>query len=1054
MGKKLCLIITLCLLSAGMAFAQKTVSGSVFETETGEPIVGATVRVQGAASIGATTDVNGNFTIKNVPNNATSLLVTYLGKKDEDVAIKSNMKIYMKDDHKLLDEVFVVAYGEATKATFTGAASVVDAAKLDNRQVSDVTNALAGNVAGVTALKANGQPGTSSTIRIRGFGSINASMNPLYVVDGMPYDGDISAIDPQDIDQLSVLKDAAAAALYGARGANGVIMIKTKSGQRNSAAKVFFDASWGSNSRQVKNYDVISNTGTYYEQLYRTNYNNALYYLGYDAATAHNYANTQAQNATGYQIYTVPEGEQLFTSAGKINPNAKLGYSDGSQYYTPDDWEKESFHNGLRQEYKVNVQGGTDRISYYFGAGYLNDEGVIVGSGFERISTRSNIEYQAKDWLKFTANIQYANSVSKYPGEQTTGGSSGNAFYTAYTFAPVYPFYARNADGSIMMNNGQKVYDYGDGTTGRFTRNVMAISNPIGDLKYQSEEYLMDIFNSRWGVQINPIQGLTLTANIGINLDNTRFQFASSSLYGQSASYGGEAEQEHQHTQSLTQQYLANYKHTFADVHNTDFLFGYETYDYKYDYSTAYGQNLYREGIPYVNNTIDQKRGYGAASEYATRSWIGRVNYDYDERYFASASFRRDGSSRFEDKWGSFWSASAAWNMKKESFLEDVRWIDFLKLRVSFGQQGNDGIGNNYAYVDQFSMTGAEGVFSDGVLAYKGNKSITWEKSNAFDLALDFELWGGKLSGSIDYYNRTTKDMLYNKPVAPSNGYSSIPMNIGSMRNRGIEFDLHSQLVNTKNVKWNIDLNINHNSNKILKLAPELEGELISGSRIFREGHSMYEMYIVKYAGVDPTTGQALYWAKDSQGKEYATYDWSVARTSNRQATGNLQPKWNGGFSTSLEAFGFDFSVQFSYQLGGKTYDNGYAYAMHTGSSSDAGRAWHKDILNAWTPNNTNTDVPRIAASDQYTNATSDRWLISSNYLALNNITVGYTLPKSITRRAQIDTVRLYCSADNLALWSARKGLDPRTSVFSAAGGYNTVYTALRTITGGIRLTF
>jgi hypothetical protein len=279
-------------------------------------------------------------------------------------------------------------------------------------------------------------------------------------------------------------------------------------------------------------------------------------------------------------------------------------------------------------------------------------------------------------------------------------------------------------------------------------------------------------------------------------------------------------------------------------------------------------------------------------------------------------------------------------------------------------------------------------------------------------------------------------------------------MNIGSMRNRGIEFDLHSKLIDTKNVKLSLDFNINHNSNKILELAPELEGELISGARIFREGHSMYEMYLVKYAGVDPTTGQALYWAKDNSGKEYATYDWAVARTSNRQATGNLQPKWNGGFATTFEAYGFDLSVQFSYQLGGKVYDNGYAYGMHAGSSSDAGRAWHKDILNAWSPTNTNTDVPRIAASDQYTNSQSDRWLVSSNYLSLNNITLGYTLPKSITRRAMIDSVRLYCSADNVALWSARKGLDPRTSVFSAAGGYDTVYTALRTITGGIRLVF
>ena len=1051
MKKRLTMFMACLFLSLGVAMAQTKVNGTVTSQEDGQPVIGASVLVVGT-KVGTVTDADGRFSLT-CPAGKNTLRITYVGMEPIEITARPNMRIMLTSDQKALDEVIVVAYGTAKKSQFTGAASAIDGSKIEVRQVSNITNTLAGNISGVTATSSTGQPGTSSTLRIRGYGSINASMSPLYVLDGMPYDGDISAIDPQDIEQISVLKDAAAASLYGARGANGVVMITTKKGRTNTEAKVTFEASWGSNSREVKTMDVIEDAGLYYEQLYRTNYNQAIYNLGYNPASAHAFANSVVPTSTGYRIWTLPEGESLFGVGGALNPNAKLGYSDGQYFYTPDDWQKESFRNGVRQEYKAGVSGGTDRLSYYFGAGYLKDEGVIVGSGFERISTRLNVEYKAKDWMKLRANLNYTNSTSNYPDDQTESNSSGNAFGVAATLGPVYPFYTRDADGNIMYNGSAPVYDYGDGTTGNFTRNTMAIANPIGDLTYQTNEYLMDIFNSRWGIDITPIQGLTLTYNLGINLDNTRFHMATSPLYGQSKASGGEAEQVHDRVLGVTQQYMATYRHTFAEKHSFDVLGVYETYDYKSEESTAYGKNLYRAGSWAVNNSIDSRRGYGTEGSYAMRSWIGRINYDYMEKYFASVSLRTDGSSRFhkDNRWGTFWSVSGAWNIGKENFLKDVKWIDFLKLRASFGQQGNDNIGNSYAYVDQYSMTGSDGVFSDATLTYKGNKDLTWEKSNAFDLAVDFELWGGKLSGSIDYYNRTTKDMLYNKPVAPSNGYASIPLNIGSMRNRGIEIELHSKLINTKNVSLALDFNITHNNNEILELHPDLEGELIDGSRIYREGHSMYEYYLVKYAGVDPTTGLALYWAKDDNGVEYATYDWSVARTSNRQATGNLQPKFNGGFGASLEAYGFDLSIQASYQLGGKLFDNGYQSLMHAGTSSTTGQAWHKDILNAWTPTNTNTNVPRIAVGDKYTNSQSDRWLVSSDYLSINNITVGYTLPKSITRRVKLDAVRFYCSADNVALFSARKGLDPRISVISSQNKY---YSAIRTISGGVKVTF
>ena len=318
----------------------------------------------------------------------------------QEVAIKPTMKVFMKVDSEMLDEVIVVAYGTAKKSAFTGSASVVKADKLEKRQVSNITNALSGSVAGVQTTSSNGQPGTSATVRIRGIGSMASSSNPLYVVDGIPFDGDISSINSQDIETMTVLKDAAAAALYGARGANGVILVTTKKG-KDGNARVSIDARWGSNSRQVGKYDVMENPDTYMETLYKAHYNAAYYKLGRTPEAAHTYANAQLFPAIGYQIYTLPQGEGLIGMDGKINPNAKLGYSDGQYYYTPDDWTDGTISSQMRQEYNLSVSGGTDRLNYYFSAGYLEDNGVIENSGFNRISTRLNVEYQAKKWLKF-----------------------------------------------------------------------------------------------------------------------------------------------------------------------------------------------------------------------------------------------------------------------------------------------------------------------------------------------------------------------------------------------------------------------------------------------------------------------------------------------------------------------------------------------------------------------------------------------------------------------------------------------------------------------------
>ncbi|MBO5084311.1 MAG: TonB-dependent receptor [Bacteroidaceae bacterium] len=1095
--KKVLFLLTFILSGIGMATAQTSqISGVVYSEADGEPVIGASVLVVGT-DLGAATDIEGKFVIADVPASATTLRVSYMGMATQEVKILrgKTIKVTLTEDGVALDDVMVVAYGTVKKSAFTGSASVVDAEKLEDRQVSNITNALSGTIAGVQTLSSNGQPGTSSTVRIRGIGSLYASNTPLYVVDGIPFDGDISSINPADIESMSVLKDAAAAALYGARGANGVIMVTTKKGKTHDA-RITFDAKWGVNERQIGKYDVLETADSYMETLYQA-YRNAGYYdLGKSAAAAHAYANENLFDAVGYQMYTLNGAPGLIGLDGKVDPLATLGYSDGKYYYTPDDWTAGTIDSQMRQEYNLGVSGGTDRISYYFSAGYLEDGGLIEDSGFDRISTRLNVDYQAKKWLKFGANLAYTNSTSRYPGDQTSSssGSSANAFNLANQIAPIYPMYFRDVNGNIIRdaNSGRPIYDYGnglgaDGKAIPFTRNWMSMSNPVSDLFYNTEEYLMDIMNSKWFAEITPLKGLKLTASLGTHIDNTRYHNVGNAKYGQSASYGGTAMQYHMHTMALNQQYLATYNKTYGKS-TYDALVGYEAYDLRYEEFYASGQNLYKDGDFTINNTIDQKRGGGSTYAYSTRGILGRFNYNYDEKYFGSVSYRRDASSRFhpDNRWGNFYSASAAWVLSKEYFMNDVDWVDILKVKASYGQQGNDDIQNYYAYLDQYQVTGADGVFSDGNLVYKGNKDITWEKSNAFNAGVDFSLWKSKLSGTVEYFNRTTSDMLYYKPVAVSNGYTSIPMNIGSMANSGWEIELNATPVEFKKFRWDVYANATFVKNKIIALHPELNGKFIDGSTIYEEGESMYQLYLTKFVGVDPNSGKALYEAMTTadeylkreltadeykeltkEGNEdaynaavaeyeknpeyYVTADYQKAQSTNRQATGDLLPKVYGGFGTSLEFHGFDLSVQFAYQLGGRIWDYSYQDLMHNGDGYGAGQNWHKDIANAWTPENRITDVPRLDYMDQYTNSSSDRWLISSNYLALNNITLGYTFPKAWLRGAGISSLRIFGVADNLAILTARKGMDPRQGFYSSS---TATYGAIRTFSAGVKLTF
>ena len=992
-------------------------------------------------------------------SSAGTLVISFIGMQSQEVKIKPNVKVVLTSDSEQLKEVMVVAYGTAKKSAFTGSAATIKNEKITSRQTSNVTNALAGQVAGVQTTSSTGQPGKDATVRIRGIGSISASNTPLYVVDGVPYDGEISAISTSDIESMTVLKDAASNALYGARGANGVILITTKRGKTGDA-RVTFDAKWGVNKRGIPSYETVSDPGKFYEMAYSAIYNADLkgYAAAGDLTSANAYANKTMLSSSylGYQVFTVPNGEQLIGMDGKLNPNATLGYSDGTYYYKPDNWSDELFENNLRQEYNLSVSGANDKMNYYMSAGYLDDQGIVPNSGFQRYSARLKADYQVKPWLKMSGNISFTHYDSR---EQDTesGTSNANAFYAANIMGAIYPMYIRDAEGNIMIDNrGFQRYDYGSDTNFQ-RKNVIPNANPLASYMLDLMKYSGDVVSGKWSADIDIWGGIKAKINIGIDANNVRSTDLVNPFYGQyseTSGVGGIVSVSTQRTFSTNQQYLLTYNKTFNHIHNLDVLAGHENYNYKYQYLYGSREKIYNPNLPELNNGIMNQSNASYSQSYATEGWLFRVQYDYDGKYFGSASYRRDGSSAFhpDNRWGNFWSVGAGWLMNKESFLENQNWIDMLKFKISYGLQGNDnllymnGYRNYQPYMDQYTLTNNNSDFAT-TLYYKGNQDITWETSHSFNTGFDFAFWKGKLSGSIEYFSRKTTDMLYFKPVASSMGYSRFPENVGSMINRGVELDLNSNIFDTKDLTWDINFNLTHFKNKVLELAPELNGQLIDGSRIYREGESMYQLYLPKYAGVDPETGESL-WAltEPNEKGETTTTSYSEA-SSHRFMTGDILPKVYGGFGTSLTFKGFDFSIAFAYQLGGRILDYTYQSLMSTDAQ---GSAWHVDMLNAWTPENKNTNVPRMNVNDIYVSYSSDRWLTSSNYLSLQNITFGYTLPKNWTRKLQVEGVRLYFVADNVALLTARKGLDPRQGYVAS----DNVYSPIRTISGGISLNF
>lgn len=1067
--KKIILFFVAAVMSIGMAFAQSlTVSGTVTDSSNGEPIPFASVWVQGTKT-GVSSDANGHYSVK-VPSKDAVLVISFVGYLTSEIPVAGNavVDVKLQPDAVALEETIVIAFGQTTKEAFTGSATVVKSSDIAKVQSSNATRALEGVVAGVQMTTSSGALGASPSIRIRGISSISAGSAPLYVVDGVPYPGDINNINPSDIESMTVLKDAASNALYGARGANGVIMITTKKAKRGEAV-VNFEAKVGVNTKAVKFYDYVTDPGQYYE-IHYTALKNKYMEDGLTSAEAHIKANTYLvadakEGGLGYNVYNVPEGQFLIGTNGKLNPAATLGrvvnYNGSDYYIAPDNWLEEMYKPSVRQEYNASVSGSNDRSSFYASVGMLDNKAIIDNSSMKRYTAKLRADYQAKSWLKVGGNASYARYNWYNANPSASAGSTGSMLGAAVSVAPIYPLYVRDGQGNIRYDsNGFAIYDFGSGENAGMVRPSMPKANPFSTHMLNKAVTEGNAVDGTGFAEITFLKDFTLTLNGGFGLDEYRSKSMQNPYYGQFVTDGGILNVGHSRNFYFNFQQLLNYHKTFADVHTIDVLAGHEYYrQHGYSLSASKANMFSLDNLELDGLVVDKKSASSSHSVYNNEGYFFRAQYDYAQKIYASASYRRDASSRFhpDNRWGNFWSLGAGWLIDRESWF-NASWVDMLKVKASIGSQGNDNI-SNYLYTDTYTIANSDDQV--GVqFAQKGNKDITWETNTNFNTGVDFGLFGGRLNGTVEFFYRKTSDMLFFFTVPSSLGYSGYYANIGDMRNRGIEISLDGILYQSKNFTWAAYANATHYTNKILYLPEErktttLEGYegYASGTYFYGEGLPLYTFKYPKYAGVEPGTGKAMWYkdVKDDDGNVTGRETTTKYSDATDYLCSNPTPKLYGGFGTSVDFYGVDIAVQFTYQIGGLAFDGGYASLLDAPGGS-TGYNFHKDVLNSWSESNPDTNFPRFNYLDQNMNASSDRFLTDASYLNLQNAQIGYTFPTKLTQKIKVSKLRLYVAADNIFYVSARKGFDPRQS-FSGSTNY-AASSPVRTISGGISLTF
>ena len=1063
MVRKLVLSLVAVLSVVAMAMAQsKQVSGTV-TTADGQPVAGATIIVDGTSQ-GTTTGANGKFVVSTPANG--KLLISFIGYVPQtvDVAGKSHIEVTLEEDTHAIDDVIVVAYGTSSKEAVTGSVSMVKADVIEKRTTSDVTSTLEGTSAGVQVSSSYGEPGATAEILIRGFGSINGNNTPLYVVDGNIFAGSMSDLNPNDIESISVLKDASSAALYGSRAASGVVLITTKKGKSDGKLNVNVSTKQGVYTRGLKDYENLS-ADPWMEVMYNTLYNDySASMAGMPDADIRAAVNEDL--ITGYiqrNIYDAAD-DAIFDAQGKVVASRLAGYTDL-------DWMDAIEETGYRGEYNIQADAATDKFDVFASIGYLNEDGYVKNTNFERTTGRLSANFRPKKWFKTGVNLSGSLQKNNFHG-MAYSSYSANPFYSARMMAPVYPVYVHDADGAIVYENGAPVYD---------TESPYLSNRSIAyELEKDYDRTHRTTLNAAAYATVTFLKDFEFTVRASVDRRNSDTQTYNNPEIGDGASNGGRMKKTHYKYNTINFQQQLTYNKDFGK-HHVDAMVGHENYqwNYNYDFSMKIGQSL---PTHVMDNFATMQYIDGYVHKTRTESYLGRARYNYDNRYFVEASYRRDGSSRFhkDSRWGNFWSAGASWVASNEAFMKDVDWVDFLKVRASYGEVGNDASAGYYAYSSTY--TGAYGINGGSATIFAsqlGNPALQWETTQSFDIGVDARLWN-RVDVTLDYFRKTSKDLLFDVNMAPSVGtlspgsaYPTVQQNIGSVVNSGLELAVNVDIVKTKNWKWDMGFNASFVKNEVKEL-PVVAGEegngYLSGNYRFEEGHSMYEFYLYQYKGVDQMTGRALYAFNDVDYnlEEMAATDVVVINDTpyaltttyaKRDWSGEALPDVYGGLQTNVSWKNLSLNVLCSYSIGGKVYDSTYRTLMYPYLKGP--QALHKDILNSWTavPEGMTADSPnRVSnsilpmndtANANQTYAASNRWLVDASYFIVKNIGLSYTLPTKWMSKLGVGDCTVSFNVENPFTFTKRDGLNPQYSFY---GGQDQTYVAARIYTFGLSL--
>ncbi|MFC3416341.1 SusC/RagA family TonB-linked outer membrane protein [Algoriphagus hitonicola] len=1042
--KKVLLGFALTLLTVVSVWAQnRTITGRIVADDQPEGLIGVNVLVKGT-TIGVVTDLDGNYSIS-VPESATTLVFSYIGYRsvEEQIGNRSVIDLTMTEDSQNLDEVIITAYGgTADKGNFTGSAISLKGDQIANRPINNVVNAIEGQSPGVITTSASGQPGSTPAVRIRGVGSVNSSSSPLYVVDGVPFDGDLSNLNPEDIADMTIMKDASSTSLYGSRAANGVIMITTKTGKKDRPT-VNFRVQQGVSGRALPEYSRV-NADQYYPLVWESLRNTQLG-LGDSPTDAAAFASDELINVLGYNIYNVPNN-QIVGADGTLNPNAVNNFQGLN-------WFDELQRTGDRKEYNLTYSGATGKTDYYTSFNYLNEKGFVIRSDIERFTGRLNVNTQATDWLKTGINL----SATLTEGNNaSSGGSSSfvNPFFTARSIGPIYPVFAQNMQtgGFVLDDLGNRIYDTGDleqfGLPRRGPGSFPG-RHVVQETLLNEDRFDRDAISSRAYMEVRFLKDFTFRTNIatditsflGIGYDNT--------IVGDGAP-AGRTSRSNVRTNSLTFNQLLTYSKTFNEKHFVDALVGHENYDLKINRQFISKQDQILAGNIEPDNFVTINSASGRLDRETIESYFSRINYVYDDKYSFSASLRSDGSSRFakDVRWGTFYSVGASWAIDQEDFFNFDN-IQLLKLRASYGEVGNNSVGGFYPWQALYDL-GFNNASEPGILqASLSALDLQWESNNTFDIGLDFA-FGNRFSGTLEYFNRESQNLLFEVPLSLTTGLNSRFQNIGTMANRGIEFNIAGDIIRGNDFKWTANLNVSTFENEFKELPFD---EQIVGTKKYVVGNGIYDFWLRDWYGVDPQTGEGLYrvdeYDASDENQQIIGQDTVTTRFQDARFhfAGDAIPDFFGGLTNTFTYKGFSLNVLLSFAIGGDIYDGIYAGLM---SADPDGGALHQDILNRWQEPGDVTDVPKMDVTGAaQTNVASDRWLTDASYLNLRSVNLSYTIPRATLERWKMRGATVYLAGENLGWLSGRSGM-------YVSGSFNgttaNTFTPARTFTLGVNV--